>query len=155
NSVAPYPVNLTPKPSALHPLCASKDWLAKWVPHHTIVILQGWAENTRAAYSSGLLVYHIFCDSRDIPEMECTPTKSATISSFISALTGSYSGQTIQGYVYGIHAWNMLNGLPWSLHEDQINTMLKGVAKLAPPTARQDLQSPVTTEIIGAIKRQM
>ncbi|KAG6327436.1 hypothetical protein ID866_11653, partial [Astraeus odoratus] len=141
NSVAPYPANLTPKPSALQPLCASKDWLAKWVPHHTISNFAGLGRNTRAAYGSGLLVYHILCDSRDIPEMEHAPAKSAMISSFISALTRSYSGQTIQGHVYGIHAWHMLNGLPWSLHEDQINTMLKGAAKLVPPTARQDLRS--------------
>ncbi|KAG6328136.1 hypothetical protein ID866_10952 [Astraeus odoratus] len=125
------------------------------MPHHTIVILQGWTESIRAAYGSGLLVYHIFCDSRDIPEIEHTPASSATISSFISALAGSYSGQTIQGYIYGIHAWHMLNGLPWSLHEDQINTMLKGAARLAPPSAKQDLCSPVTTEVIRAIKSQL
>ncbi|KAG6328739.1 hypothetical protein ID866_10350 [Astraeus odoratus] len=45
------------------------------MPHHTIIILQGWAENTRATYGSGLLVYHVFCDSRDIPEMEHAPCK--------------------------------------------------------------------------------
>ncbi|KAG6326928.1 hypothetical protein ID866_12161 [Astraeus odoratus] len=99
------------------------------MPHHTVLEGLGWTESTRAAYGSGLLVYHVFCDSRDIPEIECAPASSATISSFISALAGSYSGQTIQGYIYSIHTWHTLNSLPWSLHEDQINTMLKGAAR--------------------------
>ncbi|KAG6329884.1 hypothetical protein ID866_9204 [Astraeus odoratus] len=70
---------------------------------------------------------------------------------FVSALAGSYVGQTIQGYVYGVHAWHTLNSLPWSLHKDQINTMLKGPAKLAPPSAKQILREPIMKEMIKVI----
>jgi len=71
---------------------------------------------------------------------------------FISVLSGLYLGKTIHGYIYGVRAWHTVNGLPWALHEDQISTMLKGVARLAPPTAKQDRQQPVTAEIIAAIR---
>ena len=32
-AVLPYPLNLTPSSSDLHPHCAAKDWLEKWLPH--------------------------------------------------------------------------------------------------------------------------
>ncbi|KAG6330189.1 hypothetical protein ID866_8896 [Astraeus odoratus] len=74
---------------------------------------------------------------------------------FISSLASTYAGQTIQGYIYGVHAWHTLNSLPWSLHEDQINIMLKGAAKLAPWSAKQDLREPITREMIEAIGTQL
>ncbi|KAG6327913.1 hypothetical protein ID866_11176 [Astraeus odoratus] len=159
-----------PKPSDLCPLCPAKDHIARWLPHQNAlaeihmqiladmhdqvqsVILQGWAKSTKLAYGTGLLVYHVFCDSRDIPETDRTPTSSALISMFVSALAGSYAGQTIQGYVYRVHAWHTLNSLPWSLHECQINTMLKGAVKLAPPSVKQILREPITKEMIEVIR---
>jgi len=61
----------------------------------------------------------------------------------------------IHGYIYGVHTWHTVNSLPWALHEDQISTMLKGAAKLAPPTTKQDRWQPITTEIVAAIGRTL
>ena len=81
----PYPSNLTPTPSPLYPHCAAKDQLDKWLPHPSTlslvgpathpklqdrvkaVTLQGWADSTHASYSARLLVYHVFCDNREVP----------------------------------------------------------------------------------------
>jgi len=171
-SIPPYPPNLTPRPSELRLHCPAKDRLAQWVPHPDIlqklgtlaapdlrdrvksVVIQGWSEQTRASYGAGLLVYHVFCDSRNIPEQERAPANTNLILMFISILSGLYSGRTIHGYIYGVRAWHTVNGLPWALHEDQISTMLKGVTKLAPPNTKQDWQ-PVTVEIIAAIRRTL
>jgi integrase len=116
------------------------------------VTLEGWAESTRATYGAGLLVYHIFCDSRGVPETDRAPAKAVLVSSFISALAGSLSGKAIHNYIYGVQAWHTLYSLPWVLHEDQIATMLKGIAKLAPPAVKQDKRKPVTIQMMSLIK---
>jgi hypothetical protein len=113
-------MNLTPSPSDLHLHCAAKDRLEKWIPHPEslsclgtpatlelqervrAVTLQGWAESTRTTYGAGLLVFHVFCDSREVPEKDRAPANMALISAFISTLAGSLSGKAIHNYIYGI-----------------------------------------------------
>ena len=119
-AVLPYPINLRPTPSELRPHCAAKDCLEKWLPHPKscpfvdspatlklqervkAVTLQGWAESTRTTYGAGLLVYHVFCDSREISEKERAPAKANLISAFISTLAGSLSSKAIHNYIYGV-----------------------------------------------------
>jgi hypothetical protein len=163
-------MNLTPSPSDLRPHCAAKDRLEKWIPHPEslsclgtpamlelqervrAVTLQGWAESTCTTYGAGLLVFHVFCDSREVPEKDRAPANAALISAFISTLAGSLSGKAIHNYIYGVRAWHTSYGLPWVLHEDQIATMLKGVTKLAPPTVKQDKRKPVTIQMMSLVK---
>ena len=172
-AVLPYPINLRPTPSELRPHCAAKDRLEKWLPHPEscpfvdspatlklqervkAVTLQGWAESTRTTYGAGLLVYHVFCDSREISEKERVPAKANLISAFISTLAGSLSSKAIHNYIYGVRAWHTLYGLPWVLHEDQVHMMLKGAAKLAPLTVKQDKCKPVTTQMMSLIKAEL
>ena len=169
----PYPSNLTPMPSPLRPHCAAKDQLEKWLPHPSTlslvgpathpelqdrvkaVTLQGWADSTRASYGAGLLVYHVFCDDREVPERNHAPASAALISSFISALAGSLSGKAIHNYIYGVRAWHTLYGLPWTLHEEQVSTMLKGASKLAPTAVKQDKRKPVTAQMISLIRDKL
>jgi hypothetical protein len=157
----------------LRPHCAAKDRLEKWPPHPDLlpflgppetlelqervraITLEGWAESTRATYSAGLLVYHIFYDSRGVPETDRALAKAALVSSFISALAGSLSGKAIHNYIYGVRAWHTLYSLPWVLHEDQIATMLKGIAKLTPPAVKQDKRKPVTIQMMSLIKDRL
>lgn len=100
-------------------------------------------------------MYHVFCDSREALEKDRTPAKAALVASFVSALAGSLSGKAIHNYIYGVRAWHTLYGLPWVLHEEQIATMLKGVAKLAPPALKQDKRKPVTIQMISLIKDKL
>jgi len=117
-----YPVNLTPMPSELCPHCAAPDRIKLWLPHLTsiaayrpdilqeaqervhTVTLHAWTASTRTAYGTGLLVYHTFCSIHEIPKEDRAPAEATLIAQFISALAGQYAGQTIQGYVYGLHA---------------------------------------------------
>jgi hypothetical protein len=172
-TILSHPINLTPAPSVLRPHCTAKDRLEKWPSHPDslpflgppemfelqervrAVTLEGWAESTRATYGVGLLVYHIFCDSRGVPEIDHALAKAALVSSFISVLVGSLSGKAIHNYIYGVRAWHTLYSLPWALHEDQIATMLKGVAKLTPPTVKQDKHKPVTIQMMSLIKDKL
>ena len=64
----------------------------------------------------------------------------------ISALIGSLSSKAIHNYVYGIQAWHILYSLPWVLHKEQINMVLKGATKLAPSVVKQDKHKPITMQ---------
>ena len=159
-AVLPYSLNLTPSSSDLRPHCTAKDRLEKWLPHPDTlttlgflaaselqervkaITLQGWAESTRATYGAGLLVFHVFCDNGLVPKMDHAPAKAPLLSSFVSALAGSLLGKTIHNYVYSMQAWHTLYGLPWVLHEEQMNTMLKGAAKLTPPQSNKTNENP-------------
>jgi hypothetical protein len=88
------------------------------------VICHAWAESTHESYGSGLLVYHVYCDSRLIPEPERAPASSTLISAFIAFAAGSYSGKTIANYIFGVRAWHILHGLEWSLDDMQIDAQL-------------------------------
>ena len=147
-AVLPYLLNLISSSADLHPHCTAKDWLEKWLPHPDtltalgfpaaselqervkVVTLQGWEESTHTTYSMGLLVFHVFCDNGLVPKMDHAPAKAPLISSFVSALTGSLLGKTIHNYVYSVQAWHTLYGLPWVLHEEQMNMVLKGAANI-------------------------
>ena len=119
------------------------------------VTLQGWADSTHTMYSTGLLIYHVFCNHSEIPEVDHALTSAMLISSFISMLMGSLLSKAIRNYIYGIRAWHTLHGLPWALHEDQIVTMLKGAAKLTPLAIKQDQCKPVTIQMMTLIKAKL
>jgi hypothetical protein len=81
----PYPAGLTPLVSPLSPHCLARDQLRFWVPmakcshidstdtpipisdedldRILAVISHSHAVGTRETYGSGLLVYHVFCDT--------------------------------------------------------------------------------------------
>lgn len=61
-----------------------------------------WEEGTRESYGTGLLVFHVFCDRRQVPEHERAPTSQLLLSTFISHLAGSYSGKTLRNYFFSI-----------------------------------------------------
>ena len=130
-----YSPSLCPHPSPLRPHCLAQDRLRRWRPSPNVssrhvsaelgpeelervfnVMSNAWAESTRESYSSGILVYHVFCDARNVPEELRAPANQATITSFIVSLAGSYSGSTISNYIHGIRAWHVLHGLEWRIH---------------------------------------
>ncbi|KAG2757626.1 hypothetical protein P692DRAFT_20674364, partial [Suillus brevipes Sb2] len=131
--IAAYPSNLTPRESALRPHCAAKDRIRLWLPigessspltHPSAdvqriqdVMIHAWASSTREAYGSGILAFHVYCDSKDIDDNLRAPASSELISAFISDLAGSYSGKTISSYIHGIRAWHILHGKSWSLDD--------------------------------------
>ena len=137
-----YSPHLSPHPSPLRPHCLARDRLRLWKPspavcsrHSTAdegeleqifeVMSNAWADSTRESYSSGILVYHVYCDMRGVPEELRAPASQSNLTSFIVSLAGSYSGSTISNYIYGIRAWHILHGLEWSLNALEMDAALR------------------------------
>ncbi|KAF8226993.1 hypothetical protein L208DRAFT_1424901 [Tricholoma matsutake] len=87
----------------------------KDLDHIRDVISHAWTENIRQTYGTGLLIYHIFCNKKQIPEPH---------------LARSYSGKAIANYLYGVQAWHMLNGLEWQPNQTKMEVLLKAVTNL-------------------------
>ncbi|KAF8965573.1 hypothetical protein BDZ97DRAFT_1811321 [Flammula alnicola] len=112
------------------------------------VMAFGWREGSRSAYGSGLLIYHVFCDLSNLSEDERCPARTSTILSFIAACAGSYSGDTLAGYVQGVHAWHTLHGAVWSMQRAELQAVLAGAATLAPPSSKREKREPFTEETL-------
>ena len=112
------------------------------------VINVSWAQGTRETYGAGLLVYHVFCDTRSIPDSQRCPATPLLIVTFISSCAGSYSGSTLANYVFGIRAWHILHGQAWSMDDNQVKAALDGAANLAPPSSKRPKREPFTLTLI-------
>ena len=147
----PYRTDLTLVPSPHRPHCVAREHLLRWTPHtpetgtstHPIlsdadfnrilsVIDASWSENTKATYGAGLLVFHVFCDSRNIPEIDRCPVSQPLLLSFLSTCAGTYSGNTLSNYTAGLRAWHMLHGRPWLIDADTLKATIEGASRLAP-----------------------
>lgn len=67
----------------------------------TFDVTRAWADSTCEAYSSGILVYHVHCDKREVPEALRAPVSQSLIASFIASLAGFYPRSTISNYLHG------------------------------------------------------
>ncbi|KAG2347327.1 hypothetical protein BDR05DRAFT_876434 [Suillus weaverae] len=162
----PYPTNLTPIASSLCPHCLARDRLRLWIPatkrsHVDVsdddldwilaVISHSHTVSTRETYGSGLLVYHVFCDTWGVSESQCCPAPSILLLAFISACTGLYAGATLANYFYAIHAWHLLHRAPWLADHTESLLALKGATQLAPPSSKCPKRAPFTVELIAKI----
>jgi hypothetical protein len=117
------------------------------------VMVHAYAESTWECYGSGLLVFHVFCDSKLIPEEQRAPASHILISLFISEMAGHYSGKTVSNYVHGVRAWHTLHGVPWTLGGDtEIDTLLKAATSLTPPSQKRAKRDPYTIPLITSIR---
>ena len=114
-----------------------------------------WADSTRESYSAGILVYHVYCDMEGIPEELRAPTSQHIITAFVTSLAGAYAGSTISNYVCGIRAWHILHGLEWRLNPLEMDAMLKGADRLAPPSSKRKKRRPYTPEFIAALRQHL
>ncbi|KDQ52909.1 hypothetical protein JAAARDRAFT_137970 [Jaapia argillacea MUCL 33604] len=170
----PYSSGLTPAVSHLRPHCLARHRLRLWKPLHPRtsldsqgrplglspadleriedVITHAWAESTRELYGSGLLVFHVFCDNKSIPEDQRAPASSLLTSSFVSTIAGAYAGRTISKYLYGVRAWHILHGLEWSLNEPEMEALLKAASTLAPTSSKRKKRQPYTIAFISSLR---
>ena len=171
---APYPKNLTPVPSHQRPHCLARDRLRQWIPTHSQTaelnptslgkaerehikdtMVRAWEEDTREAYGAGLLMWHCFCDDRDIPEQERAPANQTLLSAFVAHMAAAYSGRTISNYLYGVRAWHVLHSVPWRLDKPEMDTMLRAADKLTPSSSKKKKRRPYTPGFIVAVRQQM
>ena len=167
NSTHRYPSNLTPLVSDLRPHCPARDRLRLWKPTFIrssdspnleitdvdldrliTVINTSWQPTTRETYGAGLLVFHVFCDQRAVPEERRCPADPLLMLTLISSCAGSYSGKTLANYFYAIRAWHTLHGAPWLMNAAEMKAALDGASILAPPSSKRPKRSPMTVATI-------
>ena len=165
-----YLSNLTPLTSDLCPHCPACDRLRLWKPTFVrssdtlnleitdsvldrliTVINTSWQSITRETYGAGLLVFHVFCEKRAIPEDQHCPADPLLMLTFISSCAGSYSGKTLANYFYAVHAWHTLHGAPWHMNAAEMKAALDRASILAPPASRKPKRSPMTVSIISSL----
>ena len=172
---AQHAKDLCPIPSPRRPHVLASECLQLWILLHgwesatdtpssltsddvrqiAIVMGKSWEESTLAAYGSGLLNFHVYCDQKGIPEEECTPASPILANAFISSLAGTYSGSTIDNYVYGVWAWHILHGVRWQMDTAELEALLRVAEKSAPPSSRRKKRVPYTMDFILAVRRHL
>lgn len=170
-----FPPNLTPFPSTLRPLCSAKDRLRLWKPATPScatsgaepllptadeerireVLAEGYSDSTKATYGTGLLVFHVFCDKKEIDELQRAPCSQNLLSSFISTLVGDYSAQAVENYTYGLRAWHIIHRIPWKVNSVELRTLFASAAKNQPPESTKAQQNPCTIEDLTAIRENL
>jgi len=116
------------------------------------VMNMSWAPSMRECYGAGLLVFHVFCDERKVPEEQHCPIDTQTMLNFISSCVGSYSGKTLANYVYAIKAWHTLHGQPWRIQQDELKAALDGASECTPETSKRQKREPFSTDLILKIQ---
>ncbi|KAF5342704.1 hypothetical protein D9757_015300 [Collybiopsis confluens] len=168
-----YPQNLNPLPSPLRPHCPARDRLIAWKPAakrslkdaagHPLVLPEeyleriqmlletGYAESTRETYASGLLAFHVFCDTQNIPEDQRAPCGKDLLNAWMATMAGSYAGTSIKNYVHGVRAWHIVHGIEWELDQATFDTMIHGAERLRPAQSRLKKRQPYTVDYITQI----
>ncbi|KAJ6496853.1 hypothetical protein DFH09DRAFT_1252260 [Mycena vulgaris] len=155
--------------SPLRPHCLARDRLKLWTPligrssHGSAltssdlsrildVAVNAWAEGTAETYGSGLLSFHVFCDSKAVPEPLRAPAGPTLIAGYISALAGFLSGSTISTYVSGVRAWHIIHGVAWVMNLPELEALLKAADRLTPSSSKRQARMPYTTEILCQLR---
>ncbi|KAF5346190.1 hypothetical protein D9756_011123 [Leucocoprinus leucothites] len=164
---------LSPNTRENHLLSRHADELRKWLPvnatPHTpgaslpdpeldrirSLREQAWDESTRICYGASLLVFHVFCDSKDIPEDHRAPAPHSLIASFITALAGCYSGSTITNYVSGVRAWHLLHAMKWEADKADIDILIRAAEKTAPASVKRPRRDPYTVDYIISLRKHL
>ncbi|KAG2343185.1 hypothetical protein BDR05DRAFT_976011 [Suillus weaverae] len=163
----PYKKGLTPIPSQLHPHCLVRERLKLWFSSETradsgggrclLIILEedlqrvlavmslAWAPGMRECYGAGLLVFHVFCDERNIPEEQCCPVDTRTMLNFMAGCAGSYLGKTVVNYAYA----------PWKVQHDELKATLDRALQLTPESSKYAKCEPFTIKFILNIRTHL
>lgn len=174
---APYAKHLQLTPSLHRPHCLARERLRIWTPvspRNTLdangtptnlsqsdltriadVLTHAWAESTREAYGTGLLVFHVFCDAKSVPDTQRAPASPILLQSFLSTIAGSYSGSTVSNYFHGVRAWHIIHGVSWLIDKLQMDALLKAASTLTPASSKKKQRLPWTIEFILAILAQL
>jgi hypothetical protein len=175
----PYKQGLVPAASPLRPHCASRDRLRLWIPaappagsvaalsyvpstpeaieRILDLLSSAWAPGTKGAYGAGLLVFHVFCDTRTppVPEHHRGPASDILVLEFISWLAGTLRGTTLRNYAYGVKAWHTVHGLGWVLDDTRITAALAAAERVAPASSKRPQRPPLLVATISAIREHL
>jgi hypothetical protein len=119
------------------------------------VLGYAWADSTQETYGTGLLVFHVFCDIKNIPESQRAPASGVLMSAFAATIAGAYSAKTISNYVSGVRAWHILNGIPWALNQQEMSALLRAADTVSPTSSRRKKRQPYTIDFITSIREKL
>lgn len=105
-------------------------------------------ESTRELYGTGLLVFHVYCDTKNIPDGQRAPVSQNLLAAFVSSCAGAYSGSTISNYATALRAWHVLHGLEWKISDAEYKALLEGAARLAPASSKRPKRAPFTLDVL-------
>jgi hypothetical protein len=108
-----------------------------------IVLAHGWDSATLETYGTGLLLYHVWCDERNIPDEQRTPISTSLLSTFLADCAGAYSKSALKNAVAALHAWSLLHDVKWNINQRVITGLLKGSAALADDECARSPRLPV------------
>lgn len=153
------------------PACPAKDRIYLWRPSSSAPIdpsltsddalfisgklSKGLREKTLAGYGSGLMLFHIMCDTKNIPEAQCAPASRDLISLFLAEMIGWYAKSTINNYLWGLRAWHTVHRFDWAVDETQLATMLQAAANLEPESSTRPPREPYTIDILTRVVAQL
>ncbi|EJD44540.1 hypothetical protein AURDEDRAFT_65153 [Auricularia subglabra TFB-10046 SS5] len=143
----PYAAHLAPRPSSLRPHCLARERLLLWRPLPSAlnasftadnrrlvfnVLSRSLAPGTLETYGSGLLLFHVICDSHGIAEHARAPAGQNVIALFIAELVGRYSETAIRNAVAAVRAWHVLHRHQWSPNDAEVDALIRSAGKEAP-----------------------
>lgn len=164
----PYAPHLAPRPSVLRPHCLARERLLLWRPLPSTagaelsesarqlifaVLSRSLAPGTCETYGSGLLLYHVVCDSHGIPEHARAPATASVLALFIADLVGRYSEAAIKNAVAAVRAWHILHRHPWVPNDNELVSLLRAAEKEAPP--RREPRAALALSDLHAIVGQL
>ncbi|KAJ7290764.1 hypothetical protein C8J57DRAFT_1276465 [Mycena rebaudengoi] len=116
------------------------------------VLMASWAEGTIETYGSGLLSFHVYCDSKSVPESQRAPASPTLVAAYISTLAGFLSGGTLSNYVAGVQAWHILHGVAWMMNK--LDGLLKAADALTPSSSKRKAREPYTPQTLTILHPQ-
>ncbi|KIK99867.1 hypothetical protein PAXRUDRAFT_131073 [Paxillus rubicundulus Ve08.2h10] len=105
-----------------------------------------------SSYSSSLLVFHVFCNAKSIPDCDQAPASTQLIALFISSLAGQYSRSMVANYLQGVHTWHIVHCLIWSHNDTEIKALLKAAVTLALTSSKCKPHEPYTIDVLSLMR---
>ncbi|KAJ7658627.1 hypothetical protein DFH06DRAFT_1044561 [Mycena polygramma] len=116
------------------------------------VLLAAWSDGTIETYGSGVLSYHVYCDSKHVLESQRAPASPTLIAGYLSTMAGIVSGGTLANYVAGVRAWHIIHGARWAMEKAELDALLKAADALTPPSSKRKPRLPYTPEILCLLR---
>ncbi|KAL1696574.1 hypothetical protein GGG16DRAFT_42781, partial [Schizophyllum commune] len=136
-------------PSPYRPHCAARDRVLLWTSPFAISMqsqmdsylplqsqsemlrhaLSGLEPSTREGYGSGLMHFHVMCDSFGVPEVARMPASQALISSFTAQFPGIVTDSAVKNMICGLELWHTINHAPWHGNSHLVRLVKRAVTK--------------------------
>jgi hypothetical protein len=111
-----------------------------------------WEPSTLMSYTSRLLVFHTWADSKSLPEEQRAPVSHDTLASFTTDLAGAYVGDTIANYIQGAPFEAMKGIGRWS--SDSFSRYLRKHVQILAPYVQTnpDLHQQISQEQMSVVR---